>query len=404
MTTQSIALGTAERLEKLYSYPNDPSKSESLADTILHWFNQTLERDGFKAQGAKATVRIDGDDYFLDIEGPDDIAEYGNRLPQFLNNGWDALGVIDKLKAETKTWPKGLAIPTEDKVWDPQNTGKWRFFLPLGMAMIRQRALNFFHYPPVRLLDTMRDYLADPVPVRLIELWEANGVESEEVAWLYSTVMDGAPIAAPDDQGTQYIEGQPPVHLIPIESFHDYQRAQVNLLLNTSSVNEDYTVPVVVYGAPARAVFQQLYGKKLHGNQATTVEMIPGKKTAVIASGHPYRFYAEAQINEATGADVGSGEIVPANCAEAVKIMVDDLIIAGWLCRMVKDPTQDPKPVLDACRDYWESPDQAAQVCALVRHEGSLLYPDPSSLKFEFGVTMNEAADICSRHDNNPCA
>lgn len=321
-----------------------------------------------------------------------------------MSNGWDALGVIDKLKTETKTWPKGLAIPTEDKVWDPQNTGKWRFFLPFGMAMIRQRALNFFHYPPVRLLDTMRDYLADPVPVRLIELWEANGVESEEVAWLYSTVMDGAPIAAPDDQGTQYIEGQPPVHLIPIESFHDYQRAQVNLLLNTSSVNEDYTVPVVVYGAPARAVFQQLYSVELHGNQAMTAEMIPGKKTAVVASGHPYRFYAEAQIDEATGADVGSGKIVPEKCAEAVKIMVEDLIIAGWLCRLVKDPTQDPKSVLKACKDYWESPDQAAQICALVRHEGSLLYPDPNSLKFEFGVDLDEAADICSRHDNNPCA
>ena len=34
------------------------------------------------------------------------------------------------------------------------------------MAMLNQKALLFFHYPPIRLLDTNEDYLNDPVPVR----------------------------------------------------------------------------------------------------------------------------------------------------------------------------------------------------------------------------------------------
>jgi len=404
MATQSISLGTADRLERLYSYPNDPNSTESLADTILYWFNQTLQRDGFAEQGATAAIRVDGDDYFLDIDGPADVAEYGNRLPPFLDHGWEALSIIEELKTETTTWPEGLEIPTENKVWDPQNTGKWRFFMPFGMAMIRQRTLDFFHYPPIRLLDTMRDYLNDPVPVRLIELLEANGVASEQEAWLYSTVMDGAPIAAPDDQGTQYIPGKPPVHLIPIARFHDYQRAQVNVLLNTSAVSEDFTIPIVVYGSPARAVFEKLYGVKVGVNRAATVETTPGKQTAVLGSGHPYRFFAQAQIDDATGAEVGSGRIMPDKCADAVKVMVQDLIVARWQHRMAEDPTQDPHSVLQECTAYWEHPDQAGEICALVQHEGSLLYPDPNSLHFEFRLTMDEARDICSRSDNDPCA
>jgi hypothetical protein len=404
MATHSVSIGTAERLEKLYSYPNDPTSGESLSETILHWFNQTLQRDGFAAEGATASVRVEGDQYYLDIAGPAEVAEYGKRLPQFLDHGWDALGVVEKLKTETTTWPEGLAIPTENRVWDPQNTGQWRFFLPLGMAMIRQRTLNFFHYPPIRLLNAMRDYLDDPVPVRLIELMEVNGVTGDAEAWLYSTVMDGAPIAAPDDQGTQYIPHKPPVHLIPIAHFHEYQKAQVNLLLDTSAASEDHTIPIVVFGSPARASFKELYGVKPSSRKAATIEIIPGKKTAVLGSGHPYRFYAQAQIDDATGANVGSGRIIPNKCADAVQVMVDDLVVVRWQCQMAQDPTQDPQVVLDQCRQYWESPERAAEVCRLVQHQGSLLYPDPKSLKFTFRLTLDQAADVCSQHGNNPCA
>jgi hypothetical protein len=272
------------------------------------------------------------------------------------------------------------------------------------MAMIRQKTLNFFHYPPIRLLNAMRDYLDDPVPVRLIELMEANGVASEEEAWLFSTVMDGAPIAAPDNQGTQYIPHKPPVHLIPIAHFHAYQRAQVRLLLNTSAKDDNYTVPVVVYGSPAKATFQDLYDVKVGSRKAVTAEIIPGKKTAVLGSGHPYRFYAQAQIDDATGADVGSGRIVPDKCAASVKTMVEDLIVVRWQCRMADDPTQDPQTVLEDCTAYWQNPDRAAEVCRLVQHQGSLLYPSKESLKFTFRLTMDQAAEFCSQHGNDPCA
>ena len=178
--------------------------------------------------------------------------------------------------------------------------------MPFVMAMINQTTLNFFHYPPMRLLDQMRDYLKDPVPDRLIQMLEICGLPTEQKAWLYSTVMDCAPIAAPDNQGTQSIgkygePGAQSVHLIPIDRFHEYQRSQVQILLNTSSQNENFTVPIVVFGTPATNTFNALYkdqlgGKTLKHNHALVADgIIEGKKTAVIASGHPYRFYMAAQ-------------------------------------------------------------------------------------------------------------
>lgn len=325
------------------------------------------------------------------------MAKYRDRLPRFLSHGLAALDVIEKLKKVKlrpgQEWPKWLNLPKNDinKLWDPQKTGKWRFFLPVGMAMINLKSLQFFHYPPIRLLNTMRDYLNDPVPVRLIELLETNGVASEPEAWLYSTVMDGAPIAAPDDQGTIYKPGdsKTAVHLIPIQRFNDYQRAQTELLLNTSPVNEQYTIPIVVYGTPARETFAKLYMKNRKTVSTTKAEnistVIKGKKTAVLGSGHPYAFYAQVQ------AQVGSGSILPEKWPTAVATMIKDLVVCRWQVERAKDPTTDPEQVLKECESYWNAKEQREVVYTLVLHQGSLLYPDPTSLQFTFGLSLDDA-------------
>ena len=420
----SIPLGSADRLVKLYSYPNDPKdESTTLADTIQHWFDLTLVRDGFKAPGTTASVRVDGGEYFLDIERSLEVAGYVDRLPKFLTHGWEALGVIEQLKTAKKQWPAGLKRPTADKVWDPQNTDQWRFFLPLGMAMLRQRSLQFFHYPPIRLLTGMQDYLKDPVPVRWKELLAVNGVSKDQNP-LFNVVVDGAPIAAPDDQGTQYIKKngeRETVHLIPISAFHDYQLGMVKLLLNTSSTSDAYTIPIVVYGTPARDQFSfdeshqnldvvetysALWGreKKQRSNTATTVEIIEGKRTAVAFVGHPYRFYAACQSK------VGSGSILPDKCSQAVYIMRQDLTVARWQALMADDPAADPQSTLDDCKKYWNDSAQQATLCTLVQHQGSLYYEDPKSsdpkkaLAFEFKLSIDQATDWCRQHANDPCS
>jgi hypothetical protein len=401
----SIYLGRENRLALLYSYPNAPNGSWSLATTILHWFNLTLQRDGIAALGARASVRVEGPDdspsYFLDLDGPPAAAasfhEYGKRLPQFLENGWDALNtVVPRIKADGKWDP--------DPDPEPPPYRPWRFFLPHGMAMVNQRSLQFFHYPPIRLLETFQDYLYDPVPFRWNELLAANGVTHAADLPLYSTVVDATPIAAEDDQGSKTsTKGDPEWGLIPIQYFANYQKAQVELLLNPAANSDYYTIPMVVYGGHPKSIFNQLYNVKLGVNVATTADIIPGEKTAVLGANHPYLFYWAAQ-SQGTNVDVGSGQILPQNCANAVKLMTQDLIVARWQKVMSDDPSQDPQAVLADATRHWSDPARAAEICALVQHEGSLLYPDPRSLDFHFRLTMAQASDFCKAGNNDPCA
>ena len=398
-----IFLGSLDRVKQLFSFPNDPT-DQDLDATVLHWVNLILDRDNMVDKGFVSYIVHRGEtQVWLHIRAPhsemQSLLEYQKRIPMFLSHGKAATQVITQLKTEHTEWPPGLDPPADNDVWDPQKTGKWRFFMPWGMAMINQKSLNFFHYPPLRLLEGTQDYLDDPVPVRLKELMAANGATTDAEQNLFSTVMDGAPIAAPDNQGTQYIPNQPPVHLIPIQHFVDYQLAQITLLLNTSKVDPGYTVPMVVYGTPARDQFQRIFGQELKSLETLTIEIQPGLKTHVIGSNHPYAFYAIIQT------EVGSGKINPANCESGVQMMIKDLVVAGWQLSMAADPTQDPAAVVTNLTTYWNDPAQAAKVCQLVQHEASLYYPDPDNLaEFQFNVSMEAAATFCGNNSNNACA
>ncbi|HEX5386845.1 MAG TPA: hypothetical protein VFW66_09115 [Gemmatimonadales bacterium] len=385
MLVFSIPLGPADRLAQLFSYPNIPGSAATLAETIHRWFDQTLRRDGLAARDATFNLRVNDGAYTLNLIGPPsvsgDLLVYTKRLPQFLKNGWGALSTdIPAIKAAN--------------LWDPQNNG-WRFMLPWGMAMVRHRALQLFHFPPMNLLDPSRDYLDDAVPVRCDELLQANGVTAREDLDLLSRVIDCVPIAAGDDQGT-YISPT----VTPTDYFADYQKGQIALLLNLAASNPAFTVPLVVYGGPAKTVFQELFGVTLGVNQAVMVEILPGVGTPVLGANHPYYFFAQAQ-----GFDtVGDGKMIAADCPTAQQLMVQDLIAARWLAAMANDPSQNPQAVLSACTSYWNDPAQAGAVCAMVQHEGSLYYANGTPADFSFPVSLEQGAAFCQANGNNPCA
>jgi hypothetical protein len=246
----------------------------------------------------------------------------------------------------------------------------------------------------------------DPVPVRCEELLAANGVATADLA-KYNRVVDATPIAAEDDQGSKTKDasgapvGDPTWGLIPIQFFHDYQTALVKLFLNPAAGAPGNTIPIVVYGAHPRDTFTELYGQKITRMQATTVEIIPGLKTAVIGSDHPYVFYASAQ-----GFDtVGLGRIASAaDCSQAVKQMTLDLIITRWQSVMASNPALNPQQVLQDCTAFWNNAAQQAQICALVRHQGSLYYASPTSLAFSYQVSLTDAQTFCNANGNNACA
>lgn len=413
--THSIPLGTTERLTTLYSFPNSATDNRTLAQTIEHWFGQTLSRDG--CAGAQASARLDEEgSYFLDLTGPDELAEsfngYATRLPRFLANGWAA-------------WTDVVPMLHQNGRWDPcpdkpaSSYLPWRFFLPHGMPMLNQKALLFFHYPPIRLLETNQDYLNDPVPVRCEELLAANGVTSSSSGslasgdiMLFNTVMDATPIGAEDDQGSKNPEQcsadgcpasayDPDYGLIPIQHFPDYQKAQVSLLLNPSPV-QGYTVPIVIYGAHPLATFNKLYGTDLKVYETTLVtDILPGLKTPVLSSSHPYVFYGEAQGFNS----IGSGVIPPPSqdpttgktinyLHNATTQMIKDLAVSLWLKNMSDDPSQAVAEVWANAQKFWHSLTQAPVVSSLVQHQGSLWYNKPPTLDFVFKVPLPSASAV----------
>ncbi len=196
----------------------------------------------------------------------------------------------------------------------------------------------------MNLLNPSRDYLNDSVPVRCDELLQANGVTDAGDLTLLSRVVDCAPIAASDDQGT-YISPT----VTPTDYFDGYQRAQIGLLLNVDAIYPSFSIPMVVYGGPARTVFQELCGVALGVNQAMTVSILPGVTTPVLGANHPYYFYAEAQ-----GFDtVGDGKMIAAQCPAATQLMAQDLTAARWLVTMAGDPSQQPQAALAGAVHPW---------------------------------------------------
>lgn len=382
----TVPLGNALEVAACFSYPNIPGSSESLCDTIMHWVTQSLDRDGLIAQGVSARIETDSLTYTLYLSGSaavsNQLLQYTKVLPQFLTNC--GLGILDM----------GNVIEANPAIWDPQKNG-WRPMFPMGLPLINQRSAQLFHYPPMNLLDPSRDYLDDAVPTRWAELLQANGMANMSDIVLMERLIDCAPVAAGDDQGT-YISQV----LTPIDYFKDYQLAQFALMLTPSEANPAFTIPLIVCGGPPRAVFSSLFNVTLGVNQALNVSIVPGLTTPVLGANHPYYFYAQAQ----GFATVGDGKMIAATCPKAQGIMQQDLVAARWQMVMATDPSQDSAAVLADCTSYWNAPAQAATICAMVQHEGTLFYPTGTPAVFTFNTSLAQGALFCDENANNPCA
>ena len=373
MADYTIELGSAERLAVLYSYPNISNDTSTLADTIEHWFGLTLQHDNLTEATCK--VHNDRNVYSLLLQGPgkyaDEFRTYRDRLPKFLEHGWTAYQYdVARIKA-------GRTI----KPWDPI-LHDWRFFLTHGLTLARPKCVQFFHYPPIRLL-ALQNYLKDPVPHRCEELLVANGVKDVAEARLYEAVMDACPIGASDEQGG--------LGTMPIDEFYGYQAAQTRLLVGDPNDTEfdekngwkkKFTIPIVVYGQHPKRVFSHLFlgerdtiwglddekslkekeqqekqGKKTKpGKQfpngkleddtvCLATNIIPGKSTPVIGSTHPYAFYGVSQVGPWKGPNpgtIGQGFIhlsyVEKRSESVSDRMIKDLVIAGWQKGMAEDP------------------------------------------------------------------
>lgn len=382
MAQTSIELGKADQLKVLFSYPNLPDQhpEPTLDETILHWVGQSLCRDGLKKE--MASLRVEDGQYTLEIDGPSDAEcdAYATRYPKILEYGWTAwTGPVKQIMGR-KVWS------TDDvcrPMWDPNGTGKWRFFLTLGVGIANHRSLQFFHYPPARLLDPLCDSMKDPVTYRCRDLLEANGVHRQDTH-LYETRINSTPIAAPDDQGTNSTPPADPVWggLIPIGYFRQFERDMIGTLIKPHDDVRGYTIPMTAYGKDPR---QRFGGMFLNALDAMVIEVLKGHKTPVLGSNHPYLFYYMAQAKDGAG-EVGSGKMLSGQeimdaCVELQQV---DLSVVRWQVEMAKNPSQDPWKMIADCQAYWTAPARQELVKKLVLRHGSLEYKTPEGLDFWF--------------------
>jgi len=309
-------LGDKQTLTALYSYPNNPAGDETLADTLRHYMQQTAARDGLRR--AQVHVSVSKDLYTVGIRGRDAwLKQYPDRVSTFLRLGSVAHNGAEELE-QTPIWQ-----------------ADWRFFLPLGLAMVQQRSVQLLHFPPDYSL-TEQDYLNSNTSRRWESLLEVNGAAPKEVA-RYETIIDIAPIAAPASDGSK-LEGS-------YAYFSDYAHKLLGFLAGSDGGGP--IKPVVAYGTPVREWVKDQFGVSLTVLGTGYLPLDAHTKVPVLGANHPsYFWYAAEQ-----------------SCDDGWDVMRQDLIAARWQLKMSASPDADPHKVSRRAEDYWDARDAA--ICEL---------------------------------------
>lgn len=321
-----VELGNQERVTRLFAYPNNCNvicfKDWTLEQTVEHYLNQSVQRDGYPS----ATVKVhrDNDRYYADINGvPHD---YKNPLNALLDTGELAYNGAKKLNADGK-WAYN-----------------WYLFLPLGMALENRRSIELLHFPPDYSLTQAQDYLESKTTDRWASLLTENGVPTAQTP-AFQTIIDIAPIAAPASAGGD-LEGV-------YGYFTDYQTTMVAQL----TAGDGQALPMVAFGGPVRSWVNSQYKANIGVLGLDEISPAPGQRVPVLGANHPsYIWYAADPENY-------DGDQQKADAA-GLRVMGQDISAACWQAGMGQDPSADPQKTLDTCTQKWQVTDKV-QTCEL---------------------------------------
>lgn len=317
-----IDLGETKELTALYSYPNKEGTTQTLAETIEHYLQQTVTRDGL----GRTAIRVDAsnDLYSASMQGDSqELEDYVDRVPEFL-----AIGGLAYVGARTLE---------KQPLWQSD----WRFFLPLGLSVTQQRSVQLLHFPPDYSLPD-QDYLNSKTSQRWESLLVVNGAPSGEVA-RYEAIVDIAPIAAPASDGSK-LEGT-------YSYFRDYAHKLLAFLAGPSDGSG--VKPVVAYGSPVHAWVKDQFGVTLDVLETGYLPLGVGISVPALGANHPSYFWYAAEES----------------CDDGWDVMRQDLIAARWQLEMSATPEKDADSILHEATAYWDARD--AQICALTIEQAS---------------------------------
>ncbi|MFB4394549.1 MULTISPECIES: hypothetical protein [unclassified Pseudomonas] len=356
MADAHIDLGDAQRVTRLFAYPNNCSvicfRDWTLEQTVEHYLTQSVRRDGY----ADAQVHVRRDNDKLHAEITQVPASYAEPLRKLLDSGELAY--------------QGASQLNKDGKW----AYDWYLFLPLGMALENRRSIELLHFPPDYSLTQAQDYLRSNTTDRWAQLLTFNGVDANQTP-AYQTIVDIAPIAAPASAGKD-LEGT-------YSYFSDYQ---VRMVKEMTLRSAGKPLPMVAFGAPVRSWIQQQYGPKVDVLGLVSISPEAGQQVPVLGSNHPSAIWYAAD-KSSYGGDQDKAD------AAGLKMMGQDLTAACWQAGMGKNPQADAKLTLDACSTKWQVT-QKKQTCELFYRTIRDMTPEQAAAKCNTGAATRNLRDL----------
>jgi hypothetical protein len=250
---------------------------------------------------------------------------------------------------------------------------EWALCLPLGMAMLGQRAVTLMHYPPYIAMEH-GDYLYNNTLARWQNLLVSCGVDRSALG-AYTTIVDVNPIAAPGSGQSEYPNDYFPIMMSSVffddaATDSDYIRTMLGTLLDVAGKQVTGTLPLLVCGAPtydpqAPGWFRVAYKDQLPTVKTEKHPELPGivqanvmqVGTVRLAAGAPPTPYMLANHMIAAGV---IGRMTGVNWAYAAQLPdirqfeAQDLVAAEFVRIMGADPGSDPGAAkTQACQRWY---------------------------------------------------
>ncbi|NTS77876.1 hypothetical protein HR060_13535 [Catenovulum sp. SM1970] len=396
----SYLLGEVSYLNNLYP-PVDEARfylpKQDMAHVIAHYTTSSLKRDGvigYNSSATVSTVKKDGKDYYQVAFSVN--SQYTDQLAQAAQYGdvhrkWMSDTLANQAYVGVNACKESTLKATGKACWDPDNTGEWELFLPLGLPMLNQKASMLIHYPPYVSIG-QGDYLDNNTLARWERLLRSNGVANNDTV-LFENIIDIIPIGAPGSGQSQNLPASmAETYFDNAQTGGNYVTPMLAFNLSPQSLVGDHTIPLVVFGTEAREFFAASYlGRpdpkdKLGILEAGSVSIGgASKQTPFLGANHPIA--AVYQHCAAEGDDEHP----------IITMEKQDLISACYIKEMAKPDADTADKVLKACKKEWLSPDVNSAQAELICINAKI---DLSS----FGAcSWENAVRWCKANNNDAC-
>ena len=358
-----------------------------LAVTIRHFTQQSIDRAGLTDQitissvsaspGADATVTLSGYNEQL-------LMDFASLHQRVFDDSHAAQGLAGIKNCQNT-----------DGCWEPYiGNSPWAFYLPLGLAMIGQKIVNYLNYPPYDAL-TSADYLDNFTMDRWNRVLSSAGISDP---YLYDTIVDSRPIAAPGSGQSAFL---PDIQAyFNNENTGAYYVVPMINLLNDPPTNNSagYTLPVMVLGSDARDAWAEITGQPKEETLPYVGSVVlPGstKVTPWVATNHP----------DVTTYQCCPGDPSP-SCSsggyQSFDLVADEQIDMQAICtaQMLSDhSTMLADDALAECKKKWVT-NPSEQNLRTLCINAKLDYNYPSTGRCE---SMADAESFCAIYNNDPC-